>query len=80
MAGSKITAIYLDTITERSGILGRKTTEEELLRLMMAGGSVVLRESAVTGAGDSWRLMKRRLWNLSKDHSIPFEDRRPNHE
>lgn len=74
MAKSSITAIEVLAVQERAGFLGRRTREDQLLRLETAGGSIYLRQSAVEGAGDSWNRIKRRIENLAHEKSIPFRD------
>jgi hypothetical protein len=71
-----ITSISLLEIQEPTGLFGRKSRNEEALCLHTDRGNIVLRKSAVEGAGDSWRLLTRRLWNLAKEQGIPFRDGR----
>lgn len=74
MAKNSITSFHVETIQDRTGFLGRKTTEDELLRMDTAGGSIYLRKSAVERAGDNWEPLKRRMWNLAREKEIPFTD------
>jgi hypothetical protein len=71
-----ITGISLLEIQEPTGLMGRKTRTEEALCLHTDRGNIFLRRSAVEGAGDSWRLLTRRLWNLAKEQGIPFQNGR----
>ncbi len=74
MAKSSITSIEVLEVREKSGLLGRRTQEDQFLRLDTAGGSVYLRKSAVEGAGDSWQRVKRRIENLAQEKDIPYRD------
>lgn len=64
--------IILTTITERTGLLGRKQRTEEALVLFYEGGKVILRQSAVEDAGDSWSLFLRRIQEKAKNAQVPF--------
>lgn len=74
MAKSSITAIEVLEVREKAGLLGRRTQEDQFLRLETSGGSVYLRRSAVEDAGDSWKRVKRRIENLAQEKAIPFRD------
>lgn len=74
MAKFRITAITVETVTEKTGFMGRKTVEDEILRLEMPRGSVRLRKSTVEGAGDNWLRLKRRLKEEAREKHIPFAD------
>ena len=74
MAKSSITAFDVDRVREQAGFFGKKTIEDEVLRMETAGGAIYLRKSAVEAAGDNWKHFKRRLWNLAGEKGIPFED------
>ena len=74
MAKSSITSIEVLKVREKAGLLGRRTEEEQFLRLKTAGGSVYLRKSAVEDAGDSWARVKRRIENLASEKNIPYRD------
>jgi hypothetical protein len=69
-----ITSISRLEIQEPTGLLGRKTRTEEALCLHTDRGDIFLRKSAVEDAGDSWRLLTSRLWNMAKEQGIPFQD------
>ena len=76
MAESRIIDIALETASEKTGFFRQKTVTEENLRLRTSGGSIILPEHAVTGAGDSWKLLKSRLYHMAKEKNVPFYDRR----
>lgn len=67
--------IILTTITERTGILGRKLLKEEALVLFYEGGKVILRQGAVEGTGDSWSLFLRRIQEKAQAAGVPFHSR-----
>lgn len=67
--------IVLTTITERTGLLGRKQRTEEALVLFYEGGKVILRQSAVEDAGDSWSLFLRRIQEKALGAGVPFHSR-----
>lgn len=71
---AKIQEITLTTVTERTGFRGRKQATEEAICLKTAGGNIYLKKSAVEGAGNSWKLLVRRLKNLSAEKNIPFSN------
>ncbi len=73
---SAIQEISLTTITQRTGFRGRKQKHDEAICLKTGGGSIFLRKSAVEDAGNSWKLLTRRLETLAQEKSIPFTDER----
>lgn len=74
MAKYSITAFDVQRVQEKYGLLGRKTVEDEILRMETPGGSVYLRKSAVEQTGDSWNRVKRRFSGLAGEKNIPFTD------
>lgn len=66
----QVNRIVLTNITEKSGLLSRKLLKEEALVFFYAGGKVVLRQSAVEEAGDSWVLTKRRIMEKARTHGV----------
>lgn len=76
MAGSKIKEVCLEEFTERTGILGRKTVTEERIRMTLDRGAIYLRESAVSGTGDSWKRVKNSIRLSARQQGIPTVDRR----
>lgn len=73
---SAIQEISLTTITHRTGFRGRKQQTDEAICLKTAGSSIYLRKSAVEDAGNSWKLLTRRLQTMALEKSIPFSDQR----
>lgn len=73
---ASIQEISLTIVTEQTGFRGRKRTTEEAICLKTARGNIYLKKSAVEGAGNSWKLLLRRLENLAAEKQIPFADLR----
>lgn len=71
----KARKITLTTITEKTGFLRCRIVTEEALTMEYPAGRVILRQSTVEDAGDSWRLFKKRLLESAQSQGIPFEKR-----
>ncbi len=71
----QVNRIVLTNITEKSGLLSRKLLKEDALVFFYTGGKVVLRQSAVEEAGDSWALTKRRIMEKARTHGVPCQQK-----
>lgn len=69
----KASKITLTTITEKTGFLGRRIYTEEALTMEYPAGKVIVRQSTVESAGDSWKLFKKRLVRSAQEQGIPCE-------
>jgi hypothetical protein len=69
-----IIAMGVERIAQTEGRRGRRTKEDEVLRMDTPGGSVYLRKSAVEAAGGSWRALKGRYAGFAAEKGIPFAD------
>lgn len=72
--GAKIRGFAIEPIQKQKTVLGRKGETESAIVLKTTGGNVILPKSAVTGAGDSWEKLTRRLRTLAQEKGIPFEE------
>lgn len=74
MAKNQITGFEIRPIREQSGLLGRRKTEDQILRMDVPGGSVFIRRSTLMDAGGNWVKLKRRITRLSEEKDIPLTD------
>ena len=74
MAGGKLTAVRVEKVEDRVGLLGRKTLTDEMLCLSYPGGSVCIRRSAVIGAGDNYFRLKRQVLELAQARGLSWQE------
>ena len=74
MAKQQITGFEIRPTREQSGLLGRRKTEDQILRMDVPGGSVFIRRSTLMDAGGNWVKLKRRITRLSEEKDIPLTD------
>lgn len=74
MSKTLFTGISVEKTIEKTGLLGRKTVTDELLRMELPGGSVTLRRSAVIAAGDNYFRLKDKLSEAAQKRGIPWTE------
>lgn len=74
MSKQLFTGITVEKTVEKTGLLGRKTVTDELLRMELPGGSVTLRRSAVIAAGDNYFRLKNQLFEAARRLGIPWSE------
>ena len=74
MAKQQITGFEIRPLQEKTGLLGRKQTDDQILQMDCPGGSVQIRRSTVLEAGGNWVKLKRRIMHLAEEKDIPFTD------
>ena len=74
MAKQHITGFEIRPLREKTGRIGRKTVEDQILRMEVPGGNIYLRKSTLQEAGDNWLRLKRRIARLAEEKDIPFTD------
>ena len=74
MSKTVFTGISVEKTIEKTGLLGRKTVTDELLRMELPGGSVTLRRSAVIAAGDNYFRLKNQLSEAAERLGIPWSE------
>ena len=74
MAKQQIIGVEIRPLQEKTGLLGRKQTSDQILQMDFHGGSVLIRRSTVLEAGGNWVKLKRRIMRLTEEKDIPFTD------
>lgn len=74
MSKQQFIGIIVEKTAEKTGLLGRKTVTDELLRMELPGGSVTLRRSAVIAAGDNYFRLKNQLSEAAAKRGIPWTE------
>ena len=74
MSNSAFTSIIVEKTMEKTGLLGRRSVTDELLRMQLPQGSVCLRRSAVIAAGDNYFRLKNDLKEAAARKGIPWQE------